>query len=75
MFKEMRCLQDHFEEKEFISKHRRCYEELSEFTKMEVKDTALNRALTKACKPVISTYCSVLFVCLTHLLLFNYESS
>uniref|UniRef100_A0A915AS27 Golgi apparatus protein 1 n=1 Tax=Parascaris univalens TaxID=6257 RepID=A0A915AS27_PARUN len=55
---EMRCLQDHFEEKEFMSKHRRCYEELSEFTKMEVKDTALNRALTKACKPVISTYCS-----------------
>ncbi|VDK41856.1 unnamed protein product [Anisakis simplex] len=55
---EMRCLQEHFEEQEFIRRHKTCYEKVSEFTRMEAKDTALNRALTKACKPVITTYCS-----------------
>ncbi|CAI4232920.1 unnamed protein product [Auanema sp. JU1783] len=54
---EMQCLQDNFEKPEFMSKHKRCHEELVKFTKMESQDTKLNIALTRACKPVISTYC------------------
>lgn len=54
---EMKCLQEHFEEKQFKTRHPSCYRVLAEFTKMEAKDTALNRALTRACKPVISAYC------------------
>ncbi|EYC08555.1 hypothetical protein Y032_0065g3610 [Ancylostoma ceylanicum] len=54
---EMDCLQQHFEKPEFIRKHNLCHKELVRFTEMEAKDTKLNRALTKACRPVISTYC------------------
>ncbi|RCN32590.1 cysteine rich repeat-containing domain protein [Ancylostoma caninum] len=54
---EMDCLQQHFEKPEFIRKHNLCHKELVRFTEMEAKDTKLNRALTKACRPVITTYC------------------
>lgn len=55
----MRCLQEHFQEPNFKLKHEACYIRLAEFTAMEAKDTALNHALTKECKPVISKYCQV----------------
>uniref|UniRef100_A0A0N5ASS7 Golgi apparatus protein 1 n=1 Tax=Syphacia muris TaxID=451379 RepID=A0A0N5ASS7_9BILA len=54
---EMKCLQEHFQETDFKLKHESCYTKLAEFTAMEAKDTALNHALTKECKPVISKYC------------------
>lgn len=55
----MRCLQEHFQKPEFKTKYGQCYDKLAEFTAMEAKDTALNHALTKECKPVISKYCQV----------------
>ncbi|CAJ0931783.1 unnamed protein product, partial [Mesorhabditis belari] len=54
---EMQCLQDHFEEKDFIKHHKPCYDEVKKFTEMEAKDTKLNRLLTRACKPVIEAHC------------------
>ncbi|KAK6056169.1 cysteine rich repeat-containing domain protein [Cooperia oncophora] len=54
---EMTCLQDNFEKKEFIKRHPICHKEITRFTEMESKDTKLNRALTKACKPVIKAHC------------------
>lgn len=59
-FQEMKCLQEHMFKKEFQMKYKQCHYELSEFTRMEAKDTALNTALTRACKPVIMKYCSVI---------------
>jgi len=56
---EMKCLQEHFESKEFKERYGKCHAELSRFTEMESKDTKLNRLLTRACKPVITTYCNV----------------
>jgi Golgi apparatus protein 1 len=55
---EMNCLQEQFETKEFKSRHEKCYKAVYEFTKMESKDTKLNRLLTRACRPVIDTHCS-----------------
>uniref|UniRef100_A0AC34Q7S5 Golgi apparatus protein 1 n=1 Tax=Panagrolaimus sp. JU765 TaxID=591449 RepID=A0AC34Q7S5_9BILA len=55
---EMNCLQENFETKEFKKKYSNCYKELEKFTLMESKDTKLNRLLTRACRPVIDTYCS-----------------
>ncbi|WKX97247.1 hypothetical protein Q1695_013144 [Nippostrongylus brasiliensis] len=54
---EMNCLQEHFEKKEFVKHHPTCHKELVRFTEMESKDTKLNRALTKACRPVIQAHC------------------
>lgn len=54
---EMNCLQEHFEKKEFMRKYAQCHKELVRFTEMESKDTKLNRALTKACRPVIAAHC------------------
>ncbi|CAD6195709.1 unnamed protein product [Caenorhabditis auriculariae] len=54
---EMMCLQENFEKDVFKKKYEHCHRELVRFTEMEAKDTKLNRALTKACKPVISTHC------------------
>ncbi|KAJ1370206.1 hypothetical protein KIN20_031890 [Parelaphostrongylus tenuis] len=54
---EMNCLQENFERKEFMRKHQLCYKEIARFTEMEAKDTKLNRALTKACRPVIIAHC------------------
>ncbi|CAI5443373.1 unnamed protein product [Caenorhabditis angaria] len=55
---EMMCLQQNFEKEQFKMKHADCYNEIRRFTEMEAKDTKLNRLLTKACKPVISTHCN-----------------
>ncbi|KAL3080502.1 hypothetical protein niasHT_038939 [Heterodera trifolii] len=55
---EMHCLQEHFEQKEFKERYGRCYSEVERFTQMESRDTRLNRLLTQACRPVISTYCA-----------------
>uniref|UniRef100_A0A914H8J5 Golgi apparatus protein 1 n=1 Tax=Globodera rostochiensis TaxID=31243 RepID=A0A914H8J5_GLORO len=55
---EMHCLQEHFEQKEFKDRYGRCYTEVERFTQMESRDTKLNRLLTRACRPVISTYCA-----------------
>lgn len=54
---EMMCLQQNFETDAFKKKYHQCYQEITKFTEMEAKDTKLNRALSKACKPVISTHC------------------
>ncbi|CAJ0586700.1 unnamed protein product, partial [Mesorhabditis spiculigera] len=54
---EMQCLQDHFEEKDFIGHYKPCYDEIKKFTEMEAKDTKLNRLLTRSCKPVIEAHC------------------
>ncbi|XGW08842.1 hypothetical protein V3C99_011284 [Haemonchus contortus] len=54
---EMTCLQENFEKKEFIKRYPLCHKEISRFTEMESKDTKLNRALMKACKPVIKVHC------------------
>jgi len=55
---EMNCLQENFEKKEFKQHYKQCYDELYKFTQLESKDTKLNRLLTRACRPVIDTYCS-----------------
>ncbi|CAK5075005.1 unnamed protein product [Meloidogyne enterolobii] len=55
---EMDCLQEHFETEEFKRRHPKCYTEVEKFTKMESKDTKLNRLLSRACRPVINAYCS-----------------
>ncbi|KAI1702818.1 cysteine rich repeat domain-containing protein [Ditylenchus destructor] len=54
---EMNCLQSQFETKQFKDKYPRCHDEVQKFTQMESKDTKLNRLLTRACRPVIDTYC------------------
>jgi Golgi apparatus protein 1 len=54
---EMKCLQEVFEKPEFNQHYPKCYKELYKFTEMESKDTKLNRLLTRACRPVIETYC------------------
>uniref|UniRef100_A0AC35TWW4 Golgi apparatus protein 1 n=1 Tax=Rhabditophanes sp. KR3021 TaxID=114890 RepID=A0AC35TWW4_9BILA len=54
---EMMCLQTYFEDDKFRKHYPDCYTSVSKFTKMESKDTKLNRLLTRACKPVISSYC------------------
>lgn len=59
LLQEMNCLQEHFEKKEFMRKYAQCHKELVRFTEMESKDTKLNRALTKACRPVIAAHCEV----------------
>lgn len=56
----MKCLQEEFEKPPFKEHFPRCYSELEKFTKMESKDTKLNRLLTRACRPVIDTYCTVI---------------
>lgn len=56
---EMKCLQEAFEKPEFKEHYGKCYKELYKFTEMESKDTKLNRLLTRACRPVIETYCAV----------------
>jgi Golgi apparatus protein 1 len=58
---EMKCLQEAFEKPEFKQHYAKCYKELYKFTEMESKDTKLNRLLTRACRPVIETYCVVRF--------------
>ncbi|VDN05573.1 unnamed protein product [Thelazia callipaeda] len=58
---EMKCLQEHFQEEEFKKKFGECSVIITDYTKMMAKDTALNQALTKACHPVISKYCQVVF--------------
>uniref|UniRef100_A0A7E4VEA0 Golgi apparatus protein 1 n=1 Tax=Panagrellus redivivus TaxID=6233 RepID=A0A7E4VEA0_PANRE len=55
---EMNCLQEQFEKKDFKERYGKCYGELYKFTQLESKDTKLNRLLTRACRPVIDTYCS-----------------
>uniref|UniRef100_A0A158Q8S0 Golgi apparatus protein 1 n=1 Tax=Elaeophora elaphi TaxID=1147741 RepID=A0A158Q8S0_9BILA len=54
---EMRCLQEYFQQDKFKKKYGECSSAISDYTKMMAKDTALNQALTKACRPVISKYC------------------
>ncbi|KAL3994362.1 Cysteine rich repeat family protein [Acanthocheilonema viteae] len=54
---EMRCLQEYFQQDKFKKKYSECAAAVSDYTKMMAKDTALNQALTKACRPVISKYC------------------
>ncbi|TMS33552.1 hypothetical protein L596_001281 [Steinernema carpocapsae] len=54
---EMQCLQENFETEDFKKRHEKCYQAVTEFTKMQSKDIQLNHALTKACRPVIQTYC------------------
>ncbi|KAK0393485.1 hypothetical protein QR680_000235 [Steinernema hermaphroditum] len=54
---EMHCLQEHFETKDFKDRHQKCYQAVVAFTKMQAKDTQLNHALTRACRPVIQTHC------------------
>lgn len=54
---EMKCLQEAFEKPEFKQHYPKCYKEIFKFTEMESKDTKLNRLLTRACRPVIETYC------------------
>ncbi|KAH7727487.1 Cysteine rich repeat family protein [Aphelenchoides avenae] len=55
---EMNCLQEHFEKEKFRDRYPKCYKEVAQFTHMEAKDTKLNRLLTRACQPVITTYCN-----------------
>ncbi|KAI6197524.1 hypothetical protein M3Y94_01234100 [Aphelenchoides besseyi] len=55
---EMKCLQEEFEKPPFKEHYPHCYDELVKFTEMESKDTKLNRLLTRACRPVIDTYCT-----------------
>lgn len=57
----MNCLQKHFEQKQFKEKYTVCAREVGKFTKMESKDTKLNRLLTQSCHLVIQNYCSVFF--------------
>ncbi|VDK72616.1 unnamed protein product [Onchocerca ochengi] len=54
---EMRCLQEYFQQDKFKKKYSECSAAVSDYTKMMAKDTALNQALTKSCRPVISKYC------------------
>ncbi|VDK72684.1 unnamed protein product [Litomosoides sigmodontis] len=54
---EMRCLQEYFQQDKFKKKYGECSAAVNDYTKMMAKDTALNQALTKACRPVISKYC------------------
>jgi hypothetical protein len=55
----MHCLQQHFEDKSFQDRFAKCYEVIRQYTEYESKDIKLNRALTKACHPVIATHCQV----------------
>uniref|UniRef100_A0A914W435 Golgi apparatus protein 1 n=1 Tax=Plectus sambesii TaxID=2011161 RepID=A0A914W435_9BILA len=58
---EMQCLQDNFETEDFQARYKQCYAELKKFTEYESKDVKLNRALSKACRPVIEAHCNVCF--------------
>lgn len=58
----MQCLQENFETDDFKGRYKNCYEELRKFTEYESKDIKLNRALTKACRPVIDAHCNVRFI-------------
>lgn len=53
----MHCLQEYFEQDEFKQRYETCQKAVAQFTQMESKDTKLNRLLTRACRPVIETYC------------------
>ncbi|MFH4980701.1 hypothetical protein AB6A40_007410 [Gnathostoma spinigerum] len=55
---ELNCLQEHFQETEFINRWAQCAKEVAKFTKMQAEDTKLNALLVRACKPVIQTYCA-----------------
>lgn len=55
----MKCLQEYFQQDMFKKKYSECSAAVGDYTKMMAKDTALNQALTKACRPVISKYCQV----------------
>ncbi|KAF8362128.1 hypothetical protein PRIPAC_89051, partial [Pristionchus pacificus] len=55
---EMDCLQTHMHKEDFIRRHPTCQAAIVKFTQFEAKDTKLNRALTRACRPVIQAHCT-----------------
>ncbi|GMR35933.1 hypothetical protein PMAYCL1PPCAC_06128 [Pristionchus mayeri] len=55
---EMDCLQSNMHKEDFKRRHPACQSAIAKFTQFEAKDTKLNQALTRACRPVIQAHCT-----------------